>query len=91
VVLKNCTVCFTRRKISTKSVPVKLVVQSFVLFVVIAEERGAEGSYFVPKDPTKSTELCTMDVQFLVKSLWVWLNTLTVYVKWTYSFRQPYT
>ena len=27
----------------TKSVPVKLVVQSFVLFVVIIEERGAEG------------------------------------------------
>ena len=53
----------------TKSAPVKLFVQSFVLFVVIAGERGAEGSYFVPKDPTKSTELCTTDVQFLSKSL----------------------
>jgi len=50
---------------------VKLVVQIFVLFVVIAGERGAEGSYFVPKNPTKSTELCSTDVQFLVKSLWV--------------------
>ena len=36
-----------------------LVVQNFVLIVVIAGERGAEGSYLVPKDPTKSTELCT--------------------------------
>jgi len=40
---------------------VKLVVQIFVLFVVIAGERGAEGSYIVPKDPTKSTELCTTE------------------------------
>ena len=53
----------------TKSVPVKLVIQIFVLFVVIAGERGVEGSYFVPKDPTNSPELCTTDVQFLVKSL----------------------
>jgi len=57
--------------VRTKSVPVKLVVQIWLLFVVIVGERGAEGSYFVPKDPTKLTEICTTDVQFLVKSLWV--------------------
>ena len=61
MVLKNCTACFTRRYSSTNGIPVKLFAQIFVLFVVIAGERGAEGSYFVPQDPTKSTELCTTD------------------------------
>jgi len=46
---------FYRRHFSTKSVPVKLPVQSFVLFVVITGERGTESPYFVPKDPTKSS------------------------------------
>jgi len=35
---------------STKCVPVKLAVQPFVLFVVIAGERGVEESNCVPKD-----------------------------------------
>jgi len=90
VVLRNVLYVLPDDIFGTKSVPVKLVVQIFVLFVVTAGERGAEGSYFVPKALNKSTELCITDVQFRVKSLWVWLNTLTLYVKWTYSFRQPH-
>ena len=72
----------------TKTVPVKLVVHIFVLLVVIAGERGAEGSYFVPKAPISRTLYhgCTISFKVIVGSV----NTLTLYVKWTYSFRQPY-
>ena len=42
---------FYRRHFSTKSVPVKLAVQSFVLFVVITGERGTESPYFCTKRP----------------------------------------
>jgi len=47
----------------TKSVPVKLVVQIFVLFVVDIDERGEEESYFVPnqisdKAPTHKIYRC---------------------------------
>jgi len=53
------------------------------------EREGRKDHILYQKNPTKSTELCTTDVKFLVKSLWVRLNTLTLYVKWTYSFRKP--
>ena len=71
-----------------KTVPVKLVVHIFVLLVVIAGERGAEGSYFVPKAPISRTLYhgCTISFKVIVGSV----NTRTLYVKWTYSFRQPY-
>jgi len=50
----------------TKSVPVKLVVQSFVLFVVIIEERGAEGWYFYQKTNRTLYHGCAISCKVIV-------------------------
>ena len=75
----------------TKSVPVKLVLHFFVLLVVIARERGVEGSCFVPKDPHQINRTlnhgCTISCTVIVGPV----NSLTLSVKWTYSVRQPYS
>jgi len=76
----------------TKSALVKLFVHFFVIFVVIAGERGVEGSYFVPKDPHQINRTfyhgCTISES--CKVIVGPVNPLTIYVKRTYSFRQPY-
>jgi len=70
-------------------VPVKLAVHILVLFVVIARKRGEAGTHFVPKDPHQIDrtlyQWCTKNWKVIVGLA----NSLTLLMKWTYSFWQP--
>ena len=91
VVLKDCTIGFTRLYFSYKECTCEISCTKFCTVRGYCWRKKGGRIIFSPKDPTKSTELCTTDVQFLVKSLWVRLNILTLYVKCTDSFGQPYS
>ena len=70
-------------------VPMKLAVHILVLFVVIARKRGEAGTHFVPKDPHQIDrtlyQWCTKNWKVIVGLA----NSLTLLMKWTYSFQQP--
>ena len=51
MVLNKCTVCFTRRHFSYRELRVNSAVDFFVLFVVIAKNKGVGRSSFVTKGP----------------------------------------
>jgi len=81
------TVCFTRRYFSYKECTCEISCTKFCTVRGYYWRKRGGRIIFCTKRPK---ELCTTDVQSLAKLLWVQLNTLTLYVKWTYSFQQPY-
>ena len=61
-------------KTCPQPLPQKLVLNMFITFHILIPpqyEEGWKDHILYQKTPTKPTEFCTTDVQFLVKSLWV--------------------
>ena len=74
----------------TGSVRVKLVVHFFVLFAVIARKREVGRSSFVPEGPKQIHRTLNHWWNFSCAVIAGLVNSLTLSVKWTPFFRQPY-
>jgi len=90
VVLKNCTVCFTRRYCSYKECTCEISSTNLVTVRGYCWRKRGRRIIFCTKGPHQINRNlyhgCTISCQVIVGPV----NTLTLYVRWTYSFRQPY-